>query len=256
MDPRYRVLQRRDVREAVRIQITLAMAIVVGNVAFLGPAHIATDLAAAFVLVSDGVLLLSRRIVQRRPQATAIFSGVILDLLIVVALIDIPDRTPLFIGSYAAVTAGSALFVPFEQKPHLIWLASSLCLWFVALALAPIGEIARWQGAIVAVGTTVASAGSNGLLQERRERGYAMDAVLRRQRHELRQAVARLEAAMMTIADLEGVLPICAHCKRIRDGEVWVRVENYLEERSGAQFSHGICPECADRYFPGVLAEP
>jgi hypothetical protein len=55
----------------------------------------------------------------------------------------------------------------------------------------------------------------------------------------------------------EGVLPICAHCKRIREADdTWVRIETYVEERSRAQFSHGICPDCAERYFPGVLAEP
>jgi len=46
---------------------------------------------------------------------------------------------------------------------------------------------------------------------------------------------------------LEGLLPICAYCKRIRDqGQAWVRVEDYVEMRSDARFTHGICPDCRD----------
>jgi phosphoserine phosphatase RsbU/P len=49
------------------------------------------------------------------------------------------------------------------------------------------------------------------------------------------------------VRQLEGLLSICAYCKRIRDeGESWVRVEEYIESRSDATFTHGICPECRD----------
>jgi CheY-like chemotaxis protein len=44
---------------------------------------------------------------------------------------------------------------------------------------------------------------------------------------------------------LEGLLPICSYCKRLRDdGDVWVPLERYVAQRSGAKFSHGICPDC------------
>lgn len=49
------------------------------------------------------------------------------------------------------------------------------------------------------------------------------------------------------VRQLEGLLSICAYCKRIRDEkESWVRVEEYIESRSDATFTHGICPECRD----------
>ena len=103
----------------------------------------------------------------------------------------------------------------------------------------------------------VASAAGNWLVQARRERMYATEVMLRRERRDLREAVARLEAAMATIDSLEGILPICAHCKQVREADdTWVRVETYVEARSSAQFSHGICPECMERYYPGVMAEP
>jgi hypothetical protein len=50
------------------------------------------------------------------------------------------------------------------------------------------------------------------------------------------------------IKQLRGILPICAHCKKIRDDNgYWSRVESYIQRHSGAQFSHSICPECAKK---------
>jgi hypothetical protein len=52
---------------------------------------------------------------------------------------------------------------------------------------------------------------------------------------------------------LEGILPTCAYCKRIRDDDGdWHQFELYIRERSQAEFSHGICPECADIHFGKV----
>lgn len=49
---------------------------------------------------------------------------------------------------------------------------------------------------------------------------------------------------------LEGLLPICSGCKRIRDDEQrWQPLEQYIGQRSAATFTHGICPGCAERYF-------
>jgi len=62
---------------------------------------------------------------------------------------------------------------------------------------------------------------------------------------------AKLHAAerIVTLQDrvqrLEGILPTCMYCKKIRDEQqAWVRIEDYITERSNAEFSHGICPDC------------
>ncbi len=54
---------------------------------------------------------------------------------------------------------------------------------------------------------------------------------------------------------LEGLLSMCAHCRRIRaeDG-TWLSLEEFLHERAPVNFSHGICPECLERHFPEVAA--
>lgn len=50
---------------------------------------------------------------------------------------------------------------------------------------------------------------------------------------------------------LEGILPVCASCKKIRDDKgSWNNIEDYVRERSEAEFSHGICPECAEKLYP------
>ncbi len=52
------------------------------------------------------------------------------------------------------------------------------------------------------------------------------------------------------IKTLRGIIPICAKCKKIRDDEgFWTQVEKYIEDRSNAQFSHGLCEECADELY-------
>ena len=50
---------------------------------------------------------------------------------------------------------------------------------------------------------------------------------------------------------LEGILPVCASCKRIRDDKgSWHQLESYISDESDARFSHGICPECARKLYP------
>lgn len=55
----------------------------------------------------------------------------------------------------------------------------------------------------------------------------------------------RLEQALREIRTLRGILPICMHCKKIRDDHgYWQRVETYLRDRTDVEFSHGLCPDC------------
>ena len=65
------------------------------------------------------------------------------------------------------------------------------------------------------------------------------------------ELIRELEEAVASVKTLRGLLPICAHCKRVRDDEgYWDQIERYISSHSEAQFSHSICPDCAERYFP------
>lgn len=68
--------------------------------------------------------------------------------------------------------------------------------------------------------------------------------------------VAELRDALERVKRLQGLLPICAHCKKIRDDQgYWNQIENYISEHSEADFTHGICPECAEKYYKEYLDE-
>jgi hypothetical protein len=55
---------------------------------------------------------------------------------------------------------------------------------------------------------------------------------------------------------LHGILPICAFCKKIRSGDnEWIVLESYITEHSEASFSHGLCPECLKKHYPGVVSK-
>jgi phosphoserine phosphatase RsbU/P len=63
----------------------------------------------------------------------------------------------------------------------------------------------------------------------------------------LADKVSELEAALLKVRRLSGLLPICAYCKAIRDDfDYWHRVEEYVSEHADVQFSHGICPDCLE----------
>ncbi len=63
--------------------------------------------------------------------------------------------------------------------------------------------------------------------------------------------IQQLQDALENIKVLKGIIPICASCKKIRDDKgYWQQIESYLKEHSDADFSHGICPECAKKLYP------
>jgi hypothetical protein len=96
----------------------------------------------------------------------------------------------------------------------------------------------------------------------------AQEAALRREHEATTGYVAALEAAeaereklieslskaLDEVKTLSGIVPICASCKRIRDDAgYWSQVETYVAKHTHAQFSHGVCPECAQRLYPGLV---
>jgi len=67
---------------------------------------------------------------------------------------------------------------------------------------------------------------------------------------ELRRLNAELQEALSRVKTLSGLLPICSHCKKIRDDQgYWRQVEEYVQDHSEAEFTHGICPQCLDLHY-------
>ena len=69
--------------------------------------------------------------------------------------------------------------------------------------------------------------------------------LVKEQRDLLKQKNEELEAALARVKQLEGIIPICSYCKKIRDDQKsWHQLETYISNHSEALFSHGICPDC------------
>jgi hypothetical protein len=74
--------------------------------------------------------------------------------------------------------------------------------------------------------------------------------------HELEQTIDELRDALEHVKQLQGLLPICMHCKKIRDDEnTWHRLETYISQHSDVVFSHSLCGDCRDTHYP-ELAHP
>ena len=84
---------------------------------------------------------------------------------------------------------------------------------------------------------------------DERELKVAIEMAVFRHRMELEreELIHQLQDALAQVKALSGLLPICAECKKVRDdGGYWRQVEAYIEERTEARFSHGLCPICFD----------
>lgn len=61
----------------------------------------------------------------------------------------------------------------------------------------------------------------------------------------LAERITQLQDAIASVKQLQGILPICSHCKKVRDDQnYWQQVESYISTHTDAEFSHSICPDC------------
>jgi hypothetical protein len=145
------------------------------------------------------------------------------------------------------LTVASAYFlVPID--PFRLLMACSICslLEFIAL-LTRHAE----AGELVFIVAFVSFAGANlvGAFGVSRLNGALRREYLAFEQAEERSA--QLKEALANVKTLQGLLPMCAHCKKIReiDGQ-WFSLERYVESHSSAQMSHGICPDCLTKHYP------
>jgi hypothetical protein len=80
--------------------------------------------------------------------------------------------------------------------------------------------------------------------------------LLKESEQALADNVLQLQDALANVKQLEGIIPICSWCKKIRDDEKsWHQMENYISNHSEAKFSHGVCPECYERELTEIMAK-
>jgi DNA-binding response OmpR family regulator len=73
---------------------------------------------------------------------------------------------------------------------------------------------------------------------------------------ERQKLLTQIERSTKEIKTLRGFLPICAGCKKIRDDQgYWTQIESYISQHSDAEFSHGLCPDCAVRLYGRTIVK-
>jgi len=83
-----------------------------------------------------------------------------------------------------------------------------------------------------------------------------LERTIRFKNREQKKLIKELQVALQNIKTLQGLIPICASCKKIRDDKgYWNQIEAYISEHSSAEFSHGICPDCAKKIYPGYTKD-
>ncbi len=87
--------------------------------------------------------------------------------------------------------------------------------------------------------------------------GVMLDITTRKEAEADRERlIGELQRALREVKTLSGLLPICASCKKVRDDTgYWRQIEVYIKERSDAEFTHGICPDCSKRLYGAFLDE-
>jgi len=74
--------------------------------------------------------------------------------------------------------------------------------------------------------------------------------------HSLRLKQLELKEALSDVKILSGFLPICSSCKKIRDDKgYWNKIETYIRNHSEAEFTHGICHDCAGKHYPELYSK-
>ncbi len=148
----------------------------------------------------------------------------------------IRNRAAIAAGKYGWTTSGNGFFVTISHKGHSLGVIEVDAISFpehkehyLNLALSIVDVC----------GLTIENA-----------RKYEL---LTNSEQALRQEKEKVEAALAKVKKLSGLLPICSHCKNIRDDKgYWTRIEAYIQNHSEAEFSHSICRECAKKYYPDM----
>ena len=135
-------------------------------------------------------------------------------------------------------------------------MASCLASVFIVLGL-DVTRVLRWFDGVPILGrdsrvrNDIAGLGIIVAIGSFPAASYWMMQELLRAKRQLDEKVEKLQEALKHVQRLQGLLPICMYCHKIRtDEQSWQRIEHYISEHSDATFSHGLCPECAKKHHP------
>ncbi len=152
------------------------------------------------------------------------------------------------------------LLAAFTQnlQQHLV-LSVTLCAgYWLTLYLGADGSDPDIQGKLLRIPVllimaTFYGAAAEMVRKERKQKAGLLDSLTASQQanEERSRLIRELQDALANVKTLQGLLPICSLCKKVRDDRgYWSQIETYLRKYSKADFSHGICPECVGKLYP------
>ncbi|HEX5216635.1 MAG TPA: MASE1 domain-containing protein [Vicinamibacterales bacterium] len=158
---------------------------------------------------------------------------------------------PLMIALGARATSGAISLV--------VAGVAVIVLTLVQIGSHPFGDVTNRTAAIKVQQflfvITLVSQGLAAMLSQIRQKGAVIEQLNTDLEARVKARTAELELALSQVRQLQGLVPICAWCKRVRDDkDYWHSVEQYIEARTDAQFSHGICPSCYEDQLKDVTA--
>lgn len=216
---------------------------------------------AGTMLLYTGVLRFLGR-PERRKMLVALFAGVSAAILYFTFVTDSVPLRRVIIATALTLVELLTAYVLFAYRPPvasapssflaLVFLAHSF--FMVSRALTPLSGPhveAIFSASTSQVATYVSALVSTTLWTF----GFIL-LVSQRLNAERQETIAELNSAFEQIRTLRGILPICAHCKKIRDdGGFWQQVEEYVSHHTEVEFSHGICPGCMESLYPKYSAK-
>ena len=200
----------------------------------LHPILLITPICSALILISVGVLTKQRVPDQASLDRAVSLVVVLLGVNLTIGSLWVKDPTRLF--HFAPLLAVFGTFLR-SRRLFYINLAALTATLALAWSWSPFPPESAGMALSIFVG-----AGILGVLAH-----LMMVALVQR----VNRLLSRLMNARASIRSLESLIPICAHCKKMRnDLGYWEQVESYISSRTRTSFSHGICPECVKKLYP------
>jgi hypothetical protein len=155
---------------------------------------------------------------------------------------------------YQNLTPGDYAFRVRASVPQSAWSDATPALGFV---LQPrLQQTLAFRVLLVAAGVLAALGAHRARTAQMGRRQAELSRLVEERTRRLRERTEELERAAAEVKTLRGLLPICSHCKKIRDeAGSWHPIEVYITRRSEAQFTHGICPVCLRQHYPDIAEQ-
>jgi uncharacterized membrane protein len=218
------------------------------------PADARQALIAVLLLVITGLMVLPARVLDRNWFTGALVVG---DTALTTAIIYLSGNasSDLYI-TYFLIVLIAAFTTSLKQ---LIGLSILLCLAYGALLFLDLNQTgSASESHLLRIPILLIMAVFYGVFaemvrKERRQKAGLLDHIttLKQAEEERERLIRQLQEALANIKTLRGLLPICYSCKQVRDDKgYWNQIDTYVREHTEAEFTHGICPACAQKLFP------